>query len=80
MKFTKAIELDNFFQTVEECEGQVWLESPSGDSLALKSLFSRYLAIRDLLSEHGDELELFCQLSEDENRFYKYFNEHPGVN
>ena len=80
MKFTKAIELNDFFQTVEECEGQVWLESPNGDNLALKSLFSRYLAIRDLLSEHGDELELYCQLPEDRIKFYKYFNDHPGVN
>jgi hypothetical protein len=79
MKFTKAIELDDFFHTVEECEGEVWLESPNGDRLSLKSLFSRYIAIRDLLSDYGDDLELFCQLSEDECKFYKYFYEHPGV-
>ena len=80
MKFTKAIELDDFFHTVEECDGEVWLKSPNGDSLSLKSLFSRYIAIRDLLSDHGDDLELFCQLQEDEVKFYKYFYEHPGVN
>ena len=80
MKFTKAIELDDFFETVEKCEGQVWLESPNGDSLALKSLFSRYLAIRDLLSEHGDDIQLYCQLPEDRQKFFKYFHDHPGVN
>ena len=79
MKFTKAIELDDFFNTVEECEGEVWLESPNGDSLSLKSLFSRYIAIRDLLSDHGDDLQLFCQFAKDESKFFKYFDEHPGV-
>jgi hypothetical protein len=80
MKFTKGIEVDDFFNTVEECSGHVWLEYPNGDKLDLKSLFCRYLAIGKLLSEHGDELKLFCQFAEDECRFYKYFYEHPGVN
>jgi hypothetical protein len=43
-------------------------------------LFSRYIAIGALLDNHGDELELFSELPEDEQLFYKDFNEHPGVN
>ena len=79
MKFTKAIEIDDFFDTVAKCTGDVWLTSPYGDRYVLKSLFSRYTAIAALLSEHGDELELYCQNPGDESRFYKYFDEHPDV-
>lgn len=80
MKFTKAIEIDDFFDTVAECQGEVWLLSPYGDKYVLQSTFNRYLAIAALLQERGDELELFCQFKEDEHKFFKYFHEHPGVN
>jgi len=80
MKFTKYSEVNDFIRTVEECESHVWLETPEGDRFNLKSLFSRYIAIGALLDNHGDELELFCQLPEDRVKFYKFFNEHPGVN
>ena len=80
MKFTTHSEVNDFIRTVDECGGHVWLESTDGDRFNLKSLFSRYIAIGALLDNHGDELELFCQLPEDEQLFYKYFNEHPGVN
>lgn len=80
MKFTKAIEVNDFLRTIDNCEGEVWLESPYGDRFVLKSVFSRYLAMSALLTEHGDELELFCQLPEDRAKFYKYFKDHPGVN
>lgn len=80
MKFTNAIEVDDFLHTANSCEGEVWIESPRGDKFVLKSIFSRYLAMSALLTEHGDELELFCQLPEDRAKFYNYFHEHPNVN
>ena len=80
MKFVRISDFNAFIDTVDECKGEVWLESPRGDKYVLKSFFSRRLAMAELLSERGDELELFCQLPEDEQLFYKYFNEHHGVN
>jgi hypothetical protein len=80
MKFTRIHQVNDFINVIDECNGHVWLESPDGDRFNLKSLFSRYIAIGTLISEHGDELELFCQLPEDEQKFYKFFEEHPGVN
>ena len=80
MKFKKAIDVNDFLSTVESCEGEVWLESVDGDRYILKSVFSRYIAMAALLSEQGENLELFCQLPEDRAKFYKYFHEHPGVN
>jgi len=79
MKFVRVSDFNAFIDTVDECKGQVWLESPYGDKYVLNSLFSRYIAVGKLLDEHGDELELFCQCHEDESRFLKYFHEHPDV-
>jgi len=80
MKFTKPIEVNDFMRTVDSCKGQVWLESPNGDRFALKSIFSHYMAMSALLVEKSEDLMLFCQFPEDEQLFYKYFYEHPGVN
>ena len=79
MKFTTLAEVNEFLRTVQECKGEVWLESPQGDRFVLKSVFSHYLAMSALLTEHGDQLELFCQFAEDETKFYEYFSKHPGV-
>ena len=80
MQFTKLDEVNDFLKTVESCEGEVWLESIYGDKYVLKSVLSHYIAKTILLVEHGHELELFCQLPEDEQKFFKYFYDHPGVN
>ena len=81
MKFSKGFEIDDFLDTAKKCEGSVWLESIYGDKYVLNSVLSSYIAVAALLlSEHADDLELFCQLPEDRAKFYKYFHEHPGVN
>ena len=79
MKFTKAIEVNDFMSTVLKCKGSVWLESPSGDKFVLNSEFSRYVAMAALLTDKSEQLELFCQLDEDKSKFYKFFGEHPEV-
>lgn len=68
-----------FLSVVNDCKGQVWLESDEGDKYNLKSIFSQYIAIGALLSERGDWLELYCSDKDDEARFMKFFNEHPEV-
>lgn len=79
MRFNNATEVNDFMTTVESCVGAVWLESPDGDRFVLNSVFSRYIAMSALLTDKGEQLELFCQRPEDRERFYKYFNEHPAV-
>ena len=80
MKFVKPIEVNDFLRTVESCKGEVWLESPNGDRFVLKSVFSRYIAMSALRTEKSADLVLYCQLPEDEQLFFKYFNEYPSVN
>lgn len=79
MRFSNAAEIHDFMNTAESCEGQVWIESPNGDRFVLKSVFSRYVAMAALLNDKAEELELFCQLPEDRQKFYKYFDDHPEV-
>lgn len=80
MRFTKPFEVHDFLRAVDSCKGEVWLESPRGDRFVLKSVFSRYVAMTALLVEKSEDLELFCQLPEDEALFYEFFEKHPDVN
>lgn len=79
MKLANIIEIDNFLKTVDKCTGSVWLESVEGDKINLKSKLSQYIAINALISCEAEKLELFCSLPEDEQRFFKFFNENPEV-
>ena len=79
MKLANITEVDNFLKTVDECTGSVWLESVEGDKINLKSKLSQYVAINALISCESDKIELFCALPEDEQRFFKFFNENPEV-
>ena len=80
MKLKNISEVEGFIATIDSCVGSVWLESIYGDRFNLKSKLSQYVALGALLGENGDDLELFCQLPEDREKFYKYFREYPGVN
>ena len=79
MRLTNISEVDNFINTVNECKGDVWLESIDGDRINLKSRLSQYIAISALISIEGDSLELYCSNSEDEAKFFKFFKNNPNV-
>ena len=77
MRLTNITEYDAFKRAIDQCKGDVWLESPEGDKYNLKSMFSQYLAIGAMLNTHGEELELYCQYSTDEHYFYDFFQRYP---
>lgn len=79
MKITNIKQVHEFLATVDKCGGSVWLESKQGDKFNLKSPLSQYVAIGALISNHGDELELFCADRGDEENFFKFFGENPEV-
>jgi hypothetical protein len=79
MKLANITEVNNFLRTVDECTGDVWLESVDGDKINLKSKLSQYVAITALISCESDKLELFCSKHEDEERFFKFFKDNPMV-
>lgn len=79
MKFTNAKQIEEFLNEINNCIGEVYLRSIYGDVYNLKSRLNQYLAIAALLGEHGDELELFCSLREDESRLLNYLAKNPEV-
>ena len=66
MKLKNIKQLDRFREAINRCRSDVFLKSPEGDVLNLKSSLSQYIALGKLLGEAGDTLELFTSCSEDE--------------
>lgn len=79
MRITNIKQIDEFLAAADKCVGGVKLKSPYGDVYNLKSKMSQYVAIAELLSDHGDELELFCEEGIDEQNFFKFFHNNPEV-
>ena len=79
MRLTNITEVNNFLKVVNECKGDVWLESIDGDKINLKSKLSQYIAISALISCESDRLELFCSEYVDEARLLKFLDENPEV-
>ncbi len=66
MKLRNIQEVEEFRKVIRTCEGDVYLKSQDGDVFNLKSALSEYIALGQLLSEQGDNLELFADRREDE--------------
>lgn len=79
MKLKNIAEVESFKNAVAKCTGDVWLESEDGYRFNLKSALSQYVALGSLLSENGDNLELFCSNRADEANFFEFFRNNPGV-
>ena len=76
-KFLKNIkDLEAFRAAINNCKGEVWLRKNDGtEEFNLKSTLSQYIALGRLADEHGEDYEVFCQLSSDESNLLKYFFE-----
>ena len=68
MRLRCEADVRKFLDTVQSCEGGVYLESPEGDIFNLKSSLSQYVAVSRLIEEKGDTLELFADRREDRAR------------
>ena len=79
MKLSNEIEINALLKAVEQANGAVYLRSVEGDCYNLKSPLSRYVAIGELVSDYGNELELFCDAKADEYLFLKFFNDFPNA-
>ena len=79
MRLRNIAEIDAFREAINEAKNNVWLESPEGNRINLKSELSQYVALGALLSEKGDNLELYCACKEDEYLFMKFFEEYPDT-
>ena len=79
MKLSNINEVNDFLAAVDRCKGDVWLEDAKGDRLSLKSMFSRYIAMGNLLQDKSEELELFCSQPADMTIFIGLFSQNPQI-
>ena len=79
MKLKNSKEIKAFEEAINKSRGEVWLETPNGDKLNLKSLYCKYIAIDKMLEDKGEDLELYCQCKEDEMNFFHFFNKYPDA-
>jgi len=75
MKINGKVGVKEFKDAIAQARGDVWLESVNGDKYNLKSYLCQYIAIGEILSNHANDLELFCSLPQDEPLFLKLFEE-----
>lgn len=79
MRLTNIAQVDDFIDAISRSKGGVWLVSMDGNRFNLKSSLSRYVALGALLSEAGGDLELYCDLKEDEGHFLNFFMKHEDA-
>ena len=79
MKLSNINEVNDFLAAVDRCKGDVWLEDAKGDRLSLKSMFSRYIAMGNLLQDKSEELELFCSQPAAMAIFIGLFSQNPQI-
>ena len=74
MKLKNIEDVNAFTKVIDECVGDVWLESIYGDKYQLKSKLSQYVAIGALLKDQGETLELFAATQEDRMRLVAFIS------
>jgi hypothetical protein len=74
MKLKNINDVNAFTKVIEECTGDVWLESIYGDKYNLKSKLSQYVAIGALLKDEKESLELFAATQEDRMRLVAFIS------
>lgn len=79
MKIQSMEQLNDFIYAVDKCKGMVYLVASDGEQYDLKPNFDQYRAVGQLLSERGDEMELFCSNKRDEHHLFAFFRKHPEV-
>ena len=80
MKIRNIEQLTDFLKVIDSCKGDVYLTSVYGDRYNLKSAMTQYIAIAALLGTHGDELEIWCDIKEDEGKVMGFLSNHREVN
>lgn len=76
MKVKNISNIDEFFNTIDECKGRVELVTGEGDRLNLKSKLSQYVSMANIFSG-GEipELEIIAYEPEDTERLIKFMME-----
>ncbi len=77
------IDFEDFIKAVDQCKGDVYLETADGDILNLKSRLCQMIGLSTILkSTEIDEATIRCTNSEDETALFRYnlYGEMPQNN
>lgn len=74
MKLKSLQDVEAFKEVIDQCAGEVWLESVYGDKYNLKSALSQYIAMAELLRDKHGDLELFARLPEDQMLLMRFLD------
>lgn len=67
------VDFDDFIKTVEECKGDVYLETTDGDVLNLKSKLCQMIGLSTILSNtEVAEATLRCTNPDDETMLFRF--------
>ena len=74
------VDFEDFIKTVEKCKGDVYLETPDGDVLNLKSKLCQIIGLSTILaSAEVSEATVRCTVPEDETLLFRFnlYGEKP---
>ena len=78
------LDFADFLKAIEACQGDVFLETPEGDSLNLKSKLSQMIGISTILKEGSriEEASIRCANPKDESILFRFnlYQEVPEGN
>ncbi len=78
------LDFADFLKAIDACKGDIFLETPEGDILNLKSKLSQMLGISNILKEGSriDEAIIRCANPEDESILFRFnlYQEVPDEN
>lgn len=67
------VNFEDLIKTIEECKGDVYLETADGDVLNLKSKLCQMIGISTILrNTEVEEASLRCQKPEDESLLFRF--------
>lgn len=79
MQIKTKEQIDEFFEIVQKCSGNIYLRSEVGDCFNLKSTISQFVISKIMLCEETVDMELYCTDSNDEKLFYDFFKKYPDT-
>ena len=67
------IHFEKFIEAIDQCKGNVWLITPEGDKLNLKSKLCQVIGLTRLVSGGMiDEAKIFCEDPEDDSLLFRF--------
>ena len=76
-----GVDFADFIKALDSCKGDVFLETPDGDCLNLKSKLCQFIGLRNLIASGTiDQATIRCELAEDEPKLFRFnlYQEIPG--